>query len=245
MEKTLTKRTFRFVNENSLLNKSVNGLSVINAFFRSLYSAKPSSLIITLFMSLPLLTLITLATIGDGESFEHIRQTVLSDYVLNTLLLVLLVGILVLLIGVPLAWLLASYEFTGKRFFNWALVLPLAMPAYIVAYTYTDLLDYAGPIQISLRNFFGWQSPQDYWFFDIRSIGGAAAMLALVLYPYVYLMTRASFLEQNANLTQASRMLGLSPLKSFFKVSLPLAKTAIIAGVALVLMETIADFATL
>ncbi|NVK23403.1 MAG: iron ABC transporter permease [Gammaproteobacteria bacterium] len=195
-------------------------------------------------MATPLFVLALLAMIGDGESFQHIKQTVLADYIINTVLLTFFVAVLVLCIGVPLAWLLANCEFAGKRFFNWALVLPLAMPAYIVAYTYTDLLDYAGPVQVGLRQWFGWTSPQDYWFFEIRSIGGAAVMLALVLYPYVYLMTRASFLEQNANLTQAARMLGASPVKSFFKVSLPLARAAIFAGTALVLMETIADFAT-
>ena len=199
---------------------------------------------LALLLSLPLFALIFEAVTGTGESFEHIRQTVLADYVINTISLMALVAILVLLIGVPLAWLLASCQFTGKKFFNWALVLPLAMPAYLVAYTYTDLLDYAGPIQLWLRATFDWSSPADYWFFDIRSLGGAATVIALVLYPYVYLMTKASFLEQNANLTQAARMLGASPSRSFFKISLPLAQKAIIAGCALVLMETLADFAT-
>lgn len=202
------------------------------------------SLTLGLILSLPLLALIVEAVTGDGESFRHIRQTVLSDYVINTLQLMSLVAVLVLLIGVPLAWLLASCQFTGKRFFNWALVLPLAMPAYLVAYTYTDLFDYAGPIQIWLRQTFAWSQPSDYWFFDIRSLGGAAVVISLVLYPYVYLMTKASFLEQNANLTQAARMLGASPWRSFIKISLPLAHKAIIAGCALVLMETLADFAT-
>ena len=199
---------------------------------------------IALLFAIPLLSLIVEAITGDGESFQHIKETVLSDYVLNTVGLMLLVGLIVLLIGVPLAWLLATCQFTGKRFFNWALVLPLAMPAYLVAYTYTDLLDYAGPIQLFLRSLFNWQSPDDYWFFDIRSLGGASVVIALVLYPYVYLMSKASFLEQNANLSQAARMLGASAWRSFFKISLPLAKSAIIAGCALVMMETIADFAT-
>lgn len=199
---------------------------------------------LALLMSLPLISLIFEAVTGAGDSFQHIKETVLTDYVLNTLGLMFLVGILVLLIGVPLAWLLATCQFTGKRFFNWALVLPLAMPAYLVAYTYTDLLDYAGPIQVFLRSTFGWSTPSDYWFFDIRSLGGAAIVIALVLYPYVYLMSKASFLEQNANLSQAARMLGASSTRSFFKISLPLARNAIVAGCALVMMETIADFAT-
>lgn len=202
------------------------------------------AVVLALLLSAPLIALFVEAMTSSGDSFEYIKQTVLADYVINTLILVLSVGVLVLLIGVPLAWLMAVCEFRGKSFFKWALVLPLAMPAYLVAYTYTDLLDYAGPIQVALRDWFGWQSPQDYWFFDIRSIEGAAMMLALVLYPYVYLLVRASFLEQNATLTHVARTLGQSPFKSFLKISLPVARNAIIAGVALVMMESMADFAT-
>ncbi|KMT64035.1 ABC transporter permease [Catenovulum maritimum] len=203
-----------------------------------------TSFIIAIILATPLLAIFFEALTGYGESFEHIKQTVLSDYIVNTLLLVLGVCILVLLIGVPLAWLIAVCQFTGRKFFRWALILPLAMPSYIVAYTYTDLLDYAGPIQTSLRNWFGWQAASDYWFFDIRSITGAAIILALVLYPYVYLMVRASFMEQQATLTHVARTLGYSPFKSFLKVSIPIARNAIIASVALVMMETMADFAT-
>ncbi len=210
----------------------------------SVKSARSVSLFLALCLALPLITLIFEAVSQSGDSFSHIQQTVLSDYIINTLLLMLGVGTLAILIGVPLAWLIANCEFYGKRFLNWALVLPLAMPAYLVAYTYTDLLDFAGPVQITLRDWFGWTSVNDYWFFDIRSLTGASVMLALVLYPYVYLMVRASFLEQNATLTQAARVLGKSPIKSFFKVSLPLARTAIIASVSLVMMESMADFAT-
>lgn len=224
--------------------KKPDGLSFARFFLVSGKNISWLSLLLAGLLSLPLFALVFEAATGTGESFEHIKQTVLSDYVINTVNLMALVAVLVLIIGVPLAWLLASCEFTAKRFFNWALVLPLAMPAYLVAYTYTDLLDYAGPIQLWLRATFEWSEPDDYWFFDIRSLGGAASVIALVLYPYVYLMTKASFLEQNANLTQAARMLGASPWRSFFKISLPLAQKAIIAGCALVLMETLADFAT-
>lgn len=202
------------------------------------------SILLALALATPLFAIFTEAVTEHGESFAHIQATVLPNYIINTLLLCASVCILVTLIGVPLAWLIAVCDFWGKSFFKWALVLPLAMPAYIVAYTYTDLLDYAGPIQSYLRHWFEWQSPNDYWFFDIRSLGGAAVMLALVLYPYVYLMVRANLLEQQANLTHVARTLGYSPLKSFFKVSVPLARTAIIASVALVMMESIADFAT-
>ena len=222
--------------------------SRLAANFRSigagLRHTSPVALVICLLLALPLLTLFVEAWQPDGGSFAHIRQTVLSDYIVNTVILMLSVGILVVLLGVPLAWLIAVCEFKGRRFFNWALVLPLAMPAYIVAYTYTDLLDYAGPIQMALRNWFDWQSPDDYWFFDIRSLEGAAIVLALVLYPYVYLMVRASFLEQNATLTQAARVLGASPWRCFSRISIPMARNAIIASAALVMMESMADFAT-
>ena len=202
------------------------------------------SLLIGLLFALPLITLFFEAFSSQGDSFTHIRETVLNDYIVNTLLLMFGVGVLVIVIGVPLAWLIAVCEFKGRGFFKWALILPLAMPAYVVAYTYTDLLDYAGPIQIALRQWFDWQSPGDYWFFEIRSLSGAALMLALVLYPYVYLMVRASFMEQNATLTHAARSLGASPTSSFFRVSLPLARNAIMASCALVMMESMADFAT-
>lgn len=202
------------------------------------------SAFLALICVLPVMGLVYTASGESAASFEHIKQTVLADYVVNTLQLMIMVGVLVSVIGIPLAWLIACCEFTGKAFFNWALILPLAMPGYLIAYTYTDLLDYAGPIQSSLRSWMGWQSPQDYWFFDIRSIGGAAVMLALVLFPYVYLMVKANFMNQNSSLTMAARSLGHSSYSSFFKVSLPIARKAIAASVALVLMETMADFAT-
>jgi iron(III) transport system permease protein len=223
---------------------SSNTLLKLAHVLPSFKHVKIISFLLALVMALPLFTLLFEALSSSGDSFAHIRETVLTDYVINTVLLMISVGILVLVIGIPLAWLIACCDFWGKRFFNWALVLPLAMPAYLVAYTYTDLLDYAGPIQITLRNWFGWTSVNDYWFFDIRSLTGAAAMLSLVLYPYVYLMVRASFLEQNATLTHAARVLGKSPLKCFLHVSMPLARTAIIASCALVMMESMADFAT-
>lgn len=213
----------------------------INSAFKHIHWV---SFLVACLIALPLLTLFVEAWSGSGASFSHIKETVLTDYIVNTLLLMLLVSSFVICIGVPLAWLIAHCEFFGKSFFNWALVLPLAMPSYIVAFTYTDLLDYAGPIQIALRNFFGWTSVNDYWFFDIRSLFGAAVMLALVLYPYVYLMVRANFMEQGATMTYAARMLGQSPFKCFLRVSLPLARSAIIASSALVMMETMADFAT-
>lgn len=218
--------------------------ALVVSIFRGLAKVHLGGFVLAILLATPLIALFYEAIVGEGESFAYIKQTVLGDYIVNTLILVFSVGFLALLIGVPLAWLMSVCEFKGKSFFKWALVLPLAMPAYLVAYTYTDLLDYAGPVQIALRDWFAWQSPDDYWFFDIRSIEGASFMLALVLYPYIYLMVRASFLEQNAALTHAARTLGQSPIRCFFKVSLPVARNAIIASVALVMMESMADFAT-
>jgi iron(III) transport system permease protein len=202
------------------------------------------SALFSLLIVTPIIALAIVALSGTSENFEYIQQTVLSDYVLNTLYLVVMVAILVSIIGIPLAWLLASCEFVGKRFFNWALILPLAMPGYLIAYTYTDMFDYAGVVQRSLREVFGWTSPNDYWFFEVRSLTGAAIMLALVLFHYVLLLAKANFKNQPASYTFAARSIGHSPLSSFFKVSLPMAKNAILGAVLLVMMETMADFAT-
>jgi iron(III) transport system permease protein len=135
-------------------------------------------------------------------------------------------------------------HFPGRRLFEWALLLPFAMPAYVIAYLYTDLLEYAGPVQSTLRELFGWQTARDYWFPDIRSLGGAIAMLTLVLYPYVYLLARASFLEQSMSIRDASRIFGCTPLQSFVRISLPIARPSIAVGLALVSMETLNDFGT-
>ena len=176
--------------------------------------------------------------------FSHLWDTVLWDYITNTVLLVLGVCVLSCAIALPLGWLTAYCSFPGKKQFEWALMLPLAMPTYIIAYVYTDLLDYAGPVQIALREWFGWQSPNDYWFFDIRTLPGAIVMIALVLYPYLFLIFKTALREQSFKLVQASQLMGLSPGQSFFKVSLVLSRGAIVAALALISMETMADFAT-
>jgi iron(III) transport system permease protein len=168
---------------------------------------------------------------------------VLWDYLLNSVALVLGVGLGVLLIGVPAAWLTSVCDFPGRRIFTWALLLPLAMPAYIIAYTYTGLLDFAGPIQTFIRDITGWQYG-DYWFFNIRSLPGAIVMLTLVLYPYVYLLGRAAFLEQSPSILEISRTMGYSLRQSIIKLALPMARPAIIAGLTLALMETLADYGT-
>ncbi|WP_421240738.1 ABC transporter permease [Aeromonas enteropelogenes] len=197
-----------------------------------------------LLLALPVLALVFSAFSADGDLFRHLADTVLPAYLGNTLGLVIGVVLLSLLFGVPTAWLVAMCQVPGRRALQWALMLPMAMPSYIVAYVYTDLLDYSGPLQAELRTLFDWQSPADYWFPAIRSLGGAAWVLALVLFPYVYLLTRASFLEQSVSLIHSSRLLGCSPWQSFRRLSLPLARPAIMVAVSLVAMETLADFAT-
>ena len=179
---------------------------------------------------------------GQG-TWAHLAATVLPSYVGNTLWLAVLVGIGVVLVGVPAAWMVAMCEFPGRRVFEWALVLPLAAPAYVAAYAYTDFFQPAGAVQTALRALAGWQVG-DYWFPDIRSLPGAAVMFVAVLYPYVYLLARAAFLEQSAGMIEAARALGCTAWTAFVRVAIPLARPAIVAGMTLALMETLADFGT-
>ncbi|MDO8933525.1 MAG: iron ABC transporter permease, partial [Rhodocyclaceae bacterium] len=180
---------------------------------------------------------------GTGATWSHLAETVLGEYVLNSLLLCLGVGLGVAALGTGAAWLVSLYEFPGRRLFEWALLLPMAMPAYVMAYTYTDFLQFVGPVQTGLRESFGWRRG-DYWFPDVRTLGGAVAMFSCVLYPYVYLLVRTAFVERAGGLVDAARVLGLSHFATFVRVSLPLARPAIVAGVALALMETLADYGT-
>ena len=180
---------------------------------------------------------------GTGATWAHLAATVLPDYIATTLWLCAGVGIGVTLLGVGAAWLVTRHQFPGRATFEWALVLPLAVPAYVMAYTYTDLLQYVGPVQTALREAFGWRRT-DYWFPEVRSTGGAVLMFSLVLYPYVYLLARTAFLERGGAMIEVARSLGLSPWQGFVRVSLPLARPAIAGGVALALMETLADFGT-
>jgi len=202
-----------------------------------------ASWLLSLLIFLPLLAIIWQSFGDDQAVFSHLWQTVLPDYLLNTILVVAGVSTLSMLIGVPMAWCIAMCNFPLRGFFVWAMLLPLAMPSYVVAFVYTDLLEYAGPVQGTLRQLFGWNSASDYWFFDVRTVGGAIVMLTLVLYPYVYLLARTAFVEQSQTLGQSARMLGCSPWQSFKRVSLPLARPAIAVAVSLVAMETLADFA--
>ncbi|MEO0544994.1 MAG: iron ABC transporter permease [Pseudomonadota bacterium] len=191
----------------------------------------------------PIISVLISAFSGTSETWTLLSETVLARYVVTTLELVILVGIGTAVIGTVSAWLVAVCEFPGRRIFEIALALPFAFPAYVLAYAYTDLLDHPGIVQTTLRQWNDW-GPRDYWFPEIRSLGGAALMLVLVLYPYVYLLARASFIRQSPTAYQAARMLGRSPLNAFFTISLPLARPAIAGGVVLALMETVADFGT-
>jgi iron(III) transport system permease protein len=178
---------------------------------------------------------------GTADTWTHLASTVLPEYLASTAWLCAGVGLGVVAVGVGTAWLVAQHDFPGRRLFEWALVLPLAVPTYVVAYTYTDLLQYVGPLQSSLRHAFGW-GRGDYWFPDVRTLPGAIALFVLVLYPYVYLLARTAFLERASGMLEAGRSLGLGPWGAFFRVALPLARPAIAAGTALALMETLADY---
>lgn len=201
------------------------------------------AIVVSLVLAVPVLVVAASLLAPFSESWSHLAETVLPLYVRNTVWLILGVGTGVTLIGVTTAWLTTMTRFPGVRVFEWALILPLAMPAYVIGYTYTGLMDFAGPVQIALRGAFGWGA-HDYWFPEIRSLGGAMAMLILVFYPYVYLLARTAFMDQSVCAIEVSRTLGRTPWQSFVHVSLPLARPAIIGGVALALMETLGDFGT-
>ncbi|MCZ6886364.1 MAG: iron ABC transporter permease [Alphaproteobacteria bacterium] len=194
-------------------------------------------------ISVPVVVVLAHIAVPSGEVWAHLAATLLPTYIFNSLWLMVGVGSGTLIIGVGTAWLVTMCRFPGHRVFEWALLLPMAMPAYVIAYTYTGLLEFAGPVQEALRAVTGWQRA-DYWFPEIRNLPGAIAMLTLVFYPYVYLLSRAAFLEQSVCVLEASRALGRTPFQGFFSVALPLARPAVATGVALALMETLNDFGT-
>ena len=193
--------------------------------------------------AMPHLGVIAAAITSDVETLSHLAETVLWRYTSTTIVLVLFVGLGTFVIGTTAAWLVTMTSFPGRRVFEVILVLPLAFPAYVLAYAYTHILDHPGIVQTLLRELTGW-GPRDYWFPEIRSLGGAAVMLTLVLYPYVYLLARAAFISQSASTFFAARVLGQSARGAFIRVAIPLARPAIAAGVLLAMMETIADFGT-
>ncbi|MEQ8227195.1 MAG: iron ABC transporter permease [Rhodospirillales bacterium] len=189
----------------------------------------------------PILAVFWAATGDSGGLWAHLSSSVLPRYIGNTLMLMGGVAVVCLLFGVSTAWTVVRYDFPGRRVFEWLLLLPAAMPAYLIAYVYTDFLEYAGPVQGFLREVFGWQRASDYWFPEIRSMEGAIMVMGAVLYPYVYVMSRTAFLLTPSSLFEAGM---LSRRNVFWKVALPLARPAIAAGLALAMMETVSDFGT-
>jgi iron(III) transport system permease protein len=201
------------------------------------------ALVLSLTLAVPIASVCLSLFSGQSAVFVHLAETVLAEYAANTLILAALVVFGVLIVGVPAAWLTAACEFPGRRWLEAALILPLAAPAYVLAYAYAGFLSAYGPVQEMLRNATGWDTG-DYWFPDIRSLPGAALMLVLTLYPYVYLLARARFLNESASALEAARLLGRGPWSSFFAVSLPLARPALVAGATLAAMNTFADYGT-
>lgn len=192
-------------------------------------------------VALPILAIAWLALTSEWSTFGHLLRTILPSSLLTTLLLMFGVGIGTLVIGTGTAWLVTMHRFPGRGVFDWLLIVPLAMPTYIIAFCYVELLDYSGPIQSGLRHVFGWQTARDYTFPDIRSLSGAILIMSLVLYPYVYLSARASFLLQSAGALEAARTLGRSARETFWQIALPLAWPALVAGATLAVMECLND----
>ena len=197
--------------------------------------------LLCLIVAAPLLALLTFIGQPTQGLWTHLAGTVLPEYLRNSALLCLGVGIGSLTVGAGAGWLVTMYHFPGRRLLNWALVLPIAMPAYVLAYAYTDFLQVTGPVQTLLRDLTGW-GWRDYWFPNVRSLGGAIFVLTAAFYPYVYVLARAGFAEQSMCALEVSRTLGCTPFATFRRVGLPLARPAIAAGLAFVMMESLADF---
>ena len=197
--------------------------------------------LIALAISVPLLAVLWSVTEDSEGVWGHLAETVLDGYIRNTVILAIGVSVSTLIIGVSTAWLVTSYDFPGARIFRWALLLPLAIPTYLTAYALTDLFEFSGPVQSWLRELMNWEA-QDYWFPDLRSLSGAVSILSLGLYPYVFIAARTGFSSQSASMLDSSRLLGAGPWRRFFSVALPMARPSIFAGLALVMMETIAEF---
>ena len=224
--------------------RAASGLSWSASRFANGSVLTLAAMIIAAFIAAPVLSVFSNVFVGGtSDTWAHLSDTVLGDFVFNTVVLCVGVGLGVASIGITTAWLTTMLDFPGRRFYEWALVLPMAMPAYVMAYAYTDFLQFVGPVQSGLRAFFGWRAG-DYWFPDVRTVGGAVTMFMFVLYPYCYILVRTAFLERAGGMLEAGRSLGLGPWGCFLHVSLPLARPAVVAGTALALMETLADFGT-
>ena len=203
-----------------------------------------ATLAVALFVATPLIAVASIALTPAPDIWRHLYDTVLFGYIERTLILIAGLGLGTFILGTGTAWLVTMCRFPGRGLFNWALVLPLAVPTYILAFVFTDQLEYAGNLQVALREIFGWRDRQDYWFPEIRSMGGAITVMTLVLYPYVYLLARAAFLEQSVCVLEVSRTLGKSAWQCFWQGALPLARPAIVVGMTLAMMEALNDFGT-
>ncbi len=201
-----------------------------------------AALLIAAVVLAPLVAIAVLALTPEDNIWPHLWATTLPRYLLNTVVLAGSVGLLAALVGTGAAWLVVMYRFPGSRAFAWLLLLPLAIPAYVGAYALVDFLEYAGPVQSALRAAFGWSSARDYWFPQIRSLPGAVVVLSAALFPYVFLLARVAFRDQPATTFEVARALGAGPGQRLWRVGLPLARPAIAAGVAIVMMETVSDF---
>ena len=202
-----------------------------------------TTLIAALCVALPIIVVCSFVIFGDSNAWDHLLDTLLGRYAFNSLVLSVFVAIGVMALGIPSAWIISVYRFKGRNLLSWLLLLPMAYPAYILAYTYTGVLEYSGPVLTWMRDV---EAP--YWsmvgFLNIRSLPGAAVMLSLVLYPYVYLLARAAFMEQSANLMEAAQTLSQNRWRVLFRIVIPMARPAIAAGTLLAVMETLADFGT-
>lgn len=201
-----------------------------------------AALVIAALVLMPVATVVWLAFNPTDNIWPHLLSTVMPRYMLNTVILAVGTAALSAAMGAGSAWLASMYEFPGRRVLEWLLLLPLAVPAYIGAYALADFLDYSGPVQVAMRSWFGWTSARDYWFPQIRSIEAAVLVLSSALYPYVYLLTRAALHEQSGSAYEVARALGTGPWALFRRVGLPLARPAIVAGSAIAMMESVADY---
>ncbi len=202
------------------------------------------ALLIALLVVAPIVAVLWIALFPSENIWPHLMSTTLPRYLKNTLILMLSVGVLAATVGTGAAWLIARYQFFGARWLEWLLLLPLAIPAYVGAYALVDFLEYAGPVQTAMREVFGWQNARDYWFPEIRSRGAAILVLSASLFPYVYIIARAAFREQSGCGEEVARSLGAGGIARFVRVGLPMARPAIAAGTAIVMMETVNDFGT-